>query len=353
MKKIGILKKKANKEKALAETKVEERKTEREKVEERRKEVLNRGKKFKYPLQYSKHKLVFNTIIVAIVAIVLVSVMGWFALYKMQSSVDVLYRITRILPLSVAQVDGKDMRFSDYLMIFRSSIKTVSQSDVGVDVDALSREYQKIALNDAEDYTYALKLAEELGVEVTDEQVEELFSEHRKVDGVERSEESFLKVLQDNFGLSKDEYKRMLYLSLVKMEVEKKIDEAAKDLTAQIEKILAENGGSLGDAARALEGKVYYEETGGMVDSRNVDGGRASAAMKLKKGEISKAFVSSNGDSYYFVKLIDKNEDTLQVNYASIKIPFTEFANKMEEIRENGGIKEYIDVREEELEQEQ
>ena len=45
-----------------------EKKTEREKVEERREEVLTRGRKFKYPLQYAKHKLVINTIIIAVVA---------------------------------------------------------------------------------------------------------------------------------------------------------------------------------------------------------------------------------------------------------------------------------------------
>lgn len=346
MKKLGKIRKK---DKALAKTSVEIKKTEREKVDERREEVLAKGRKFKYPLQYSKHKLVFNTIIIAVVALVVMSLAGWFALYKMQSSADVLYRMTRILPLAVGKVDGKDVRFSDYLMIYRSSIKTVGTGQQpDVDIDALSREYKKIALDDAEEYTFALKLAEELDIEVSDEQVAELFLEHRKVDGVERSEESFLKVLQDNFGLSKSEYERMLYLSLTKMEVEKKIDENAKSLMAQIEKILAENGGNLNEAAAALGEKVYYEETGGMIDSRNVDGGRASAALKLEKGKVSEAFVSSNGDGYYFVKLIDKNEETMQVNYASIKIPFTEFDKKMTELRENGGVEEYIRVREEE-----
>lgn len=349
MKKLGKFGKK-NKEKALVKAVSDDKKTEREKVDERREEVLAKGRKFKYPLQYSKHKLVFNTIIVAVVAIVLVSVAGWFALYKMQSTADVLYRVTRILPLSVANVDGKDVRFSDYLMIFNSSIKTVGQSDVGVDIDALSREYKKIALDDAEEYTYALKLAEELGIEVSDEQVAELFLEHRKMDGVERSEESFLKVLQDNFGLSKSEYERMLYLSLIRMEVEKKIDENASNIVKQVEKLLAENGGNFGQAAEALGDKVFYEETGGLIDSKYVDGGRASAALKLEKGRSSGAFVSSNGDGYYFVKLIDKDDETMQVNYASIKVPFTEFDKRMKEIRENDKIKEYIDIRDEKTE---
>ncbi len=332
------------KEKALAKQGDDTKKTEREKVNERREEVLAKGRKFKYPLQYSKHKLVFNTIIIAVVAIVLISVSGWFALYKMQSSADVLYRITGILPLPVAKVDEKDVRFSDYLMIFRSSIKPAGQD---VDTDELSKEYYKrVALNDAEEYTYALKLAEELGIEVTDEEVTELFNKHRKTDGIERSEESFLKVLQDNFGLSKSEYERMLYLSLVKMKVEEEIDEHAKELAKKIEKMLAENGGDLTEVAEALGGEVFYEDTGGMTDSRRIDGGKTSMALSLEKGKISKAFVSSNGDGYCFVKLIDKNEEASQVNYASIQIPFREFSKKMEKIREENKIVEYISIKE-------
>ena len=49
-------------------------KTEREKVEERRDEVLARGRKFKYPMQYAKHKLIINTIVVAVVALILMVV---------------------------------------------------------------------------------------------------------------------------------------------------------------------------------------------------------------------------------------------------------------------------------------
>lgn len=346
MKRLG----KKRKEKAVVQSSAEVKKTEREKIDERRDEILAKGRKFKYPLQYSKHKLVINTIIIALAGIVIMSLAGWFALYKAQSSADVLYRITRILPLSVGKVDGKDVRFSDYLMIYRSSIKTVGSGQPDVDFDVLSKEYKKIALDSAEEYTYALKLAEEFGIEVSDERVAELFSEHRKVDGVERSEESFLKVLQDNFGLSKSEYERMLYLSLIKMEVEKKIDENASKLVSEIERALAKNDGDLSEAAASVKGEIYYEETGGMIDSRNVDGGRASVAFGLEKGEVSEAFVSSSGDGFYFVKLIDKNEETSQVNYVSIKIPFTEFAKRMAEVRENGGVEEYINVRDQETE---
>ena len=60
---------------------VEDPQTEREKVEQRREEVLARGRKFKYPLQYAKHRLMINTIIIATLGIAALFGVGYLALY--------------------------------------------------------------------------------------------------------------------------------------------------------------------------------------------------------------------------------------------------------------------------------
>ena len=49
-----------------------------------------------------------------------------------------------------------------------------------------------------------------------------------------------------------------------------------------------------------------------------------------------------NGDGYYFVKLVAKTEG--EVNFVSIRVPFTEFATRMDVVREAEGIKEYITI---------
>lgn len=320
-------------------------KTEREKVEERREEVLANGRKFKYPLQYAKYKLVFVTIIISLVAVGILAVVGWAMLYKVQNTGDIMYRITKVLPVAVAETDGEKVEFADYLMIYRSSIKVVEQQSgqlgEGEDADLLRSDYKRMALNDAEAYTYALKLGREQGVNVSDDEVMEVFNEQRKVGGTDRSEEGFLQVIEDNFGLSKDEYKRLLYLSLMRAKVEEKIDKNANEMVVKVENILrdgedvAEQVGELGD-------RVVYEETGGLVGNKNVDGGRANMAAELEPGEWSGKFLSSNGDGYYFVKLIEKTDT--QVNYVSIKVPFTEFASRLKKIREEDKIKEYIEL---------
>lgn len=322
-------------------------KTEREKVEERREEVLAHGRKFKYPLQYSKHKLIINTIVVALVALILMVVAGWAMLYKFQDTGDMIYRVTQILPVPVAEADGAKVRYSDYLMIYRSNLITAEQQGGqlgnGGDANAVKLSYKQSALYSAVEYTYALKLGREMGLAVTDGEVDKAFDEHRKVGGVERSEEGFLKILQDNFGMNKSEYRRMLYLSLMKAKVSQEVDDMAKEQVGAVERLLGENDGDLHAVADEL-GLTGYEETGRLVDNMNVDGGRSTVAMTLEPGQISERFLSSNGDGYYYVKLVDKTSS--EVNYTSLKIPFTKFDDMMVELYADDEVVAYIDLEE-------
>ena len=335
----------------------EAKKTERERVEERRDEVLSRGRKFKYPLQHAKYKVVVYTVVIATLAVVLLVVAGWLSLYKAQSTSDMVYRLASTLQLPVGEVDGEKVSYGDYLMIYRSSLRTVEQqsgklSDSEED-NEVRMTYKRAAIEAAEEYAYAAKLARETGVDVTDEEVDASYEEHRTVGGSEQSEEAFLKIVSDNFGMSKDEYKRMLYLNLLKVRVMATTDVMAEQTATKVQQAISEaekpaegeSDGGVVDLVTIAEGlgdAVQYEETGGLVDNKNIDGGRAAMATKLQPGEVSEKFVSSNGDGYYFVKLIDRNDE--KVSYASIKIPFNEFSTEMQKLRDAGLVKEYIEI---------
>ena len=332
---MGLLKKK------------EVKKTEQEKVEERREEVLAKGRKFKYPLQWTKHRVVVNTILISFIIVAIIFIGGWFALYRIGMTDDLLYRITKIIPAPVAEVESTNVPFSDYLMLYRSSMTSIErQSGSQFDqssFDALRTEYKRTALTEAEKYTYALALAKELDINVSDAEVDEEFERHLKIGGIDRSEEGFLKIINDNFGLDKDEYKHMLYLSLVQSKVSISTDETANRIANQVEKMLSENGNNYSEVAEQLGDKIVYEETGGLVDSKNIDGGRASEAMKLEPGQSSGKFVSMNGDGYYFVKLIKKTDN--EVNFVSIKVPFTEFDKRFDALKDEDKIHEFIQIK--------
>ena len=326
--------------------KKEEKKTEKEKVEERREEVLAAGRKFKYPLQWTRHRIVINTILIALVVFAMIFIGGWLALYRIGMTDQLLFNITKVLPVPVASVDGENVRFSDYLMFYRSSMTSIErQSGSQFDEESikdLQLEYKRSALSEAEKYTYAIKLAKELGITVSNEEVANEFDRHLKIGGIDRSEEGFIKIIEDNFGLSKSEYERMLYLTLLRVKVETEIDSKANKIADQVQSILTSNGNDYQNAAEQLGDKIIYEETDGLVDSKNIDGGRASEAMKLEPGQSSGRFVSMSGDGYYFVKLVKKSET--EVNFVSIKVPFNELASRFEKLIEEEKIHEFIET---------
>ena len=91
-----------------------------ETVAEHRERILAGGRRFKYPMQYARHRLVINTILVTVGALVLIAAIGWWQLYPVQNTSTFFYRVTRVLPLPVASVDGESVRYGDYLMYFNS-----------------------------------------------------------------------------------------------------------------------------------------------------------------------------------------------------------------------------------------
>ena len=96
------------------------------------------------------------------------------------------------------------------------------------------------------------------------------------------------------------------------------------------------------DADEALG---YFDEAIAINPSYTLayfNAGRASEAMKLEPGQSSGKFVSMNGDGYYFVKLINKTDT--EANFVSIKIPFTEFDKRMDNLRNDGKVTEHINI---------
>jgi hypothetical protein len=297
-------------------------------------------------LQWTKYRVVASTILIAIIVVAIVIVSGWLALYRFGMTDEMLYRVTKIVPTAVANVDGENVMFSDYLMLYRSSTQSFErqsgQTDSEGSVDAQRSQYKRAALDEAEEYTYAMKLAKELNISVSKEEIDNEFTRHLSIGGVERSEEAFLKIVKENFGLDKGEYERMLQLSLTKAKVEAEIDSNANEIAEKVESLLAQNGGDFAAVAKQLGSAVQYQETGGMVSNQNIDGGRASEAYKLEPGKQSGRFISMNGDGYYFVKLIKKTDT--EVNFVSIKIPFTEFNVRFNSLKEENKISEYIEI---------
>ena len=315
-------------------------------LEEQRKEILNKGKKFKYPVQYSKNRLIGNALIIALVILITGSGLLWYQLYKAQNTGEFIYRFTTVIPFPVANVDGENALYRDYLMEYRANMQIANAKKDEIEsannVKALSVLNKNKAMKNAIANAYAQKKAREMGISVSEKEIDEAFDAQRKTQNTELTESALYKIAADNYGLSPSEYRRMfIELPLLRRKVTAEIDKNAAKTRDEVVKYLNDNSNDFSKAAEQFGDKIEYNKPG-KVRKTNIDGGRSKVASQLNVGEVSKPFISNAGDGYYIVKLIEKNDN--EISYESIKIKFTEFNSQLEKLEKEGKVKKYIKV---------
>lgn len=315
-------------------------------LEEQRKEILNKGKKFKYPVQYSKNRLVGNALIIALVILITGSGLLWYQLYQAQNTGEFIYRFTTVIPFPVANVDGENALYRDYLMEYRANMQIANAKKDEIEsannVKALSVLNKNKAMKNAIANAYAQKKAREMGISVSEKEIDEAFDAQRKTQNTELTESALYKIAADNYGLSPSEYRRMfIELPLLRRKVTAEIDKNAATTRDEVVKYLNDNSNDFSKAAEQFGDKIEYNKPG-KVRKTNIDGGRSKVASQLNVGEVSKPFISNAGDGYYIVKLIEKSDN--EISYESIKIKFTEFNSQLEKLEKEGKVKKYIKV---------
>lgn len=319
-----------------------------ETVAEHRERILAGGRRFKYPMQYARHKLVINTIIVTVVALVLLVLFGWWQLYSVQNTSEFFYRVTRVIPVPVASVADEQVRYSDYLMYYNSSAHYLQQSEqLDLDskdgqrqVDFIKRKSMDTVIADA----YARKLAREMGITVDESRVDKVISDDRNTANGRISQETYDASALNILGWAPDEYRRDAHNKLIRQDVSYAIDDHARETKEKAADILKKEH-DLDKVAKMLGGEGDAKVSAGisgLVPKTNRDGGLSEAALKLKKGEISPAIKTTTGDGYYFVKLLEKNDT--QISYAYLRIPLTEFDKRLAQVKADGKVHEYIDI---------
>lgn len=317
-----------------------------ETVAEHREQVLAGGRKFKYPVQYQKHRLVITSVVIGVSAIVLVTIFGWYQLYIAQDSSRLLYQVTQIVPVSVASVDGEPVRYRDYLLRYRSSLYYLQQQNqinLRSDDGKRQAEYMKrVELNKAEEQAYVAKLARQRDIKVDSEEIDAFIK--KDIDARSVSLNAYEKtVLNSFYGWSLDEYKSVVRAELLKRKVSLAIDEKAK---TKIDQLYAQvNGGAdIATIARDHSDDTTTKAASGDSGPMPVDGqdsnGLIATASKLEKGQLSA--IIEGVDGYYFLKLIDK--DASSVRYTVVKVALSALREQFDQLRKDNKINEYIKV---------
>lgn len=285
-------------------------------VAQHRERVLAGGRKHKYPIQYTKHKLVWNAMIVGLAGLALAAVLIYVQLYVWRDTSDLAYRITRIFPLPVASVEGEWVHYSDYLLYNRGNMAVLKGQGQDQVSDKVIYQRQR-AMNQAVQDAYVRKLAREKNITVADKQIDEAMARQQKEAGL--STESYRSAVQEMLGWSLEEAREGVKVSLLRWYVSQAVDAAAASLATEIE-AQVNAGKSLADIGSSFGQQVQFipELT---VPHANKDGGLTEAALKVVDGKTSGVIRPLGGDGYYFVHVMSRTDTT--VTYASLKIPLT------------------------------
>ena len=321
-----------------------------ETVAEHREQILAGGRRFKYPIQYARHKLVINALLVILTSVIILAALGWQQLYMAQNTSGFMYRLTRAVPVPVAMVDGDQVRFSDYLVQYRGNEFYLSKYDEKkIDSEDGKKQLAHIkrqSLDMAEAYTYAAKLARQKKITVTNDEINAYIDDQRNTANGRISQEAYDASALMLYGWTATDYRLALKHNVVRTKVAFEIDKKADEYQKQAVKLLQENGGDITAAADSLKAAgaadVQSGTTGLLHNTSTYGGLRVSEVSKLEVGQISRSLKSSSDDGYYIVKLLEKNDN--QVNFAYVHVPLTEFQNQFDQLKKAGKIKEFISV---------
>ena len=86
-----------------------------ETVATHREDVLKSARKYIYPLQHSKNRIVIITVSIIVIAVVAFFTYCTLALYKFQSYSTFLYKVTQVVPFPIARVGGHFVSYNNYL----------------------------------------------------------------------------------------------------------------------------------------------------------------------------------------------------------------------------------------------
>ncbi|HEX6258254.1 MAG TPA: peptidylprolyl isomerase [Candidatus Saccharimonadales bacterium] len=340
------MKKLLNKLKKKTQKQVPPSRITNETVAEHREHILAGGRKFKYPVQYARHKLVINTILVSIASIALILLLCWWQLYPAQNTSGFMYRLTQIVPVPVATIDGQQVRYSDYLMRFRSSMHFLQQQNM-INVNSADGKRQidhikRQSLDEAISVSFAEKVAKQKNITIGNDQIDAFIKTERESQQSPLSEQAYESVVLKGFyDWSLDEYKNIVKSTLMRREVSFAVDDTARQKINGLEARL-KRGEDFAKLAKEFSDdstKVSGGDVGFVARSSQDQSGLVKAAASLRPKQNSG--IIKGMDGYYIVRLLEA--DGKKIRYARIKVALTEFTKQLTEQKQKS-LQEYISV---------
>lgn len=318
-------------------------------IAEHREEVLAGARKYIYPLQHSKHRIIILSSVIFVIMAVAFFTYAILGLYRFQNTSTFIYRVTQILPFPVARAEGQFVSYESYLFELRHYMHYYeTQQKLNFEDEegkAQFEEFKKQAMDQVINDAYVKKLAKENNVSVSSQEVEEEIAMVKEQSRLGTSDQVFEDVLRDFWGWSVNDFKRSLRNQLLARKVASTLDTEAK---AKAEAALAEinAGADFAGVAKKYSEDEGTKETGGdfgiTIDksSRDISAKVTDAIFRQQTGEVSE--IIDTGYSLEIIKTLGFEGDKARA--AHIQINFKDISQYIGPMRESQPPTQYLKV---------
>lgn len=317
-----------------------------ETVAEHREEVLKSARKYIYPLQHSKHRIVLVSSGLFILTIVAFFAYCTLALYRFQGSSTFLYRVTQVIPFPIARTGGNFIAYENYLFELRHythyyETQLKVNFNNGKDREQLN-QFKHRALGKVINDAYVKQLAAEHNVSVSNQEVEDQITIVRNQNRLGSSEKVFEDVIKDYWGWTLNDFKRSLKATLLEQKVVAKLDnESNQKAAAALAELKA--GTSFADVAKKYSDDPSKEnggEVGFPIDrtSKEIPAQATNELFKLQPGQITE--VVNTGYTLEILKNIETNGDKIRA--ARIVINFKNIETFVNDLKDKQKYTQYI-----------
>ncbi|MBA3757885.1 peptidylprolyl isomerase [Candidatus Saccharibacteria bacterium] len=291
-----------------------------------REEVLKGARKYIYPLQHSKHRIVLITSVIAVTAVVAFMVYCSVALYRLYQHNTFLYRVTQVVPFPIARVGDSFIEYENYLFELRRNIHYYqNQQPNNSEDEDMQRldQSRKQALQDVINQAYIKKLAKENKIGVGNKEVEARISVVRDQNRLGNNNKVLSDVLRNYWGWSISDFKRSLKTQILAEKVVAKLDTATK-LRADAILAQAKSGADFSTLARQFSDDEAAKASGGDFgapitrSNPNIPPQVTEALFKLKPGEVSG--IISTGRTLEVLKVQQNDGASVTAQHISINL---------------------------------
>jgi parvulin-like peptidyl-prolyl isomerase len=321
-------------------------------VAEHRDEVLGTARKYIYPLQHSKHRIILISTGIFIAVLIAFFSFCTLALYKWNTTAGFMYRVTQVVPFPVARINNQFVAYENYLFELRRYTHYYeSQQKLDFENNELDQqqleEFKRRALDRVVNYAYIKQIAKEKDITVSGQEVQDEIALWRTQDRFGSGERVLEDVLKDFYGWSKADFERYLEQELLTQKVVAALDpETTERAEAALQQL--EEGKDFSKVAKKYSDDVTSKDNGGEFgftitkNSRDLTPEATEALFSLKKGEFSG--IVNTGYSLEIFKLLDKKNGKIQASH--ILFNFKDIEDTLNNKKEEQPARVYITLNE-------